>query len=167
MNGDVYLLVIYVDDILVLADEEEMERVKQAFVDEFQWITMEVNDSHSYLGMHLVIENGYAVIYMRNFIDKLLEEHGEELREFVTPADKNIFVVDEKAKVLVEAERKIFHTAIAKLFYLTTRARPDIMTPTSFLCTRVTKATEQDRIKLRWRFFEGDPQLDSAFIDRG
>jgi hypothetical protein len=140
---------IYVDDILVLANEEEMERIKQAFIDEFQWITMDVSDSHSYLGMHIMMKDGCVVIDMQNFIDKLLEEHGEELREFATPADKNIFVVDEKAKVLVETERKLFHTAVAKLLYLTKRARPDIMTPISFLCTRVTKATEQDRIKLR------------------
>jgi len=149
VDGNVYLLVIYVDDILVLANEEEMERIKQAFIDEFQWITMDVSDSHSYLGMHIMMKDGCVVIDMQNFIDKLLEEHGEELREFATPADKNIFVVDEKAKVLVEAERKLFHTAVAKLLYLTKRARPDIMTPISFLCTRVTKATEQDRIKLR------------------
>lgn len=95
------------------------------------------------------MEDDYTIIDMRNFIDKLLEEHGEELHEFATPTDKNIFVVDEKAKILVEAERKVFHTAVAKLLHSTKRARPDIMTPTSFLCTLVTKATEQDRIKLR------------------
>jgi len=51
--------------------------------------------------------------------------------------------------MLAEPERKEFHTTVAKLLYLTKRARPEIATATGFLCTRVTKATEQDRIKLR------------------
>jgi hypothetical protein len=35
-----------------------------------------------------------------------------------------------------------------KLLYLSKRARPDIMTAVSFLCTRVTKATAEDKSKL-------------------
>jgi len=35
VNGNVYLLVIYVDDILILAPEDEMERLKQAFIEKF------------------------------------------------------------------------------------------------------------------------------------
>jgi len=149
VDGSIYLLVIYVDDILVLASEEEMARLKDAFIAEFQWITMEISDSHSYLGMHIMMRNGYAVIDMTNFIEKLLQEHGQDVAEFDTPADKNIFSVDDGAKLLDESSRKEFHTTVAKLLYLTKRARPEIATATGFLCTRVTKASEQDRIKLR------------------
>lgn len=146
-NGQVFLLVIYVDDILVLANTEEMECVKQAFITEFQWITMEVGNGHSYLGMHVIMYDGYALIDMKNFIDKLLTEHGKDVREYDTPADKTIFSVDSKMKLLSEVERKEFHTTVAKLLYLTKQARPDIATATGFLCTRVTKATKQDRMK--------------------
>ena len=45
--------------------------------------------------------------------------------------------------------QRIFHTYIAKLLYLTKQARPDILTATGFLCTHVTKATVQDKKKLR------------------
>ena len=38
---------------------------------------------------------------------------------------------------------------VAKLLYLTKRARPDILTAVGFLCTRVTRATMQDKLKLR------------------
>jgi len=110
---------------------------------------MEVSDSHSYLGMHLVMKDGYALIDMTNFIEKLLETHGADITEYSTPATKDIFTVNEKSVVLSEADRKDFHTEVAKLLYLTKRARPDVMTATSFLCTRVTKATVQDRVKLR------------------
>ena len=57
--------------------------------------------------------------------------------------------MDEKSPLLAEKMRRLFHTNVAKLLYLTKRARPDILTATGFLCTRVTKATVQDYRKLR------------------
>ncbi len=39
---------------------------------------------------------------------------------------------------------------VAKLLYLLKRARPDILTAVSFLCTRVTKATVEDQQKLEY-----------------
>jgi hypothetical protein len=64
------------------------------------------------------------------------------------PARSDIFVVKEDAELLDEARRKKFHTEVAKLLYLSKRARPDILMAVSFLCARVTKATVQDRKKL-------------------
>mgnify|MGYP007038414176 CR=1 FL=1 len=57
---------------------------------------------------------------------------------------KTLFAIDETAELLPEAERKVFHTAVARLLYLSKRARPDIMTVVAFLCTRVTRATTED-----------------------
>jgi hypothetical protein len=48
-----------------------------------------------------------------------------------------------------ETDRKFFHTVVAKLLYLGKRIRPDILLTVSFLCTRVTKVTERDMIKLK------------------
>jgi len=150
VDDKILLLVIYVDDILVLADEAEIERLNQAFVKEYQWITMEISSIHSYLGMQIQFHQGYAMINMSHFVDKLLQTCGEDdLTEFKCPATKKLFAVDEKATKLTEAERKAFHTNVAKLLYLTKRARPDILTAVSFLCTQVTRATVQDRLKLR------------------
>ncbi len=41
-----------------------------------------------------------------------------------------------------------YHTITAKLLHLTKRARLDILTVVSFLCTRVTKPTAEDMKKL-------------------
>jgi hypothetical protein len=38
----------------------------------------------------------------------------------------------------------------AKLLFLAKHVRPDILTVISFLCTRVTRATVEDRKKLAW-----------------
>ncbi len=57
-------------------------------------------------------------------------------------------MVNEQARELLEDERKAFHRTVAKLLYLSKRARPDILTVVSFLCTRVSVATEEDAAKL-------------------
>ena len=124
--------------------------MRDAFVQQFRWITMEVTDAHSYLGMQLILKEGSLQVNMQYFIEKLLLPCGEEqLQECVTPA---IFTVDEKSLASVEKMRRLFHTNVAKLLSLTKRARADIMTTmtaTGFLCTLVTKATVQDVKKLR------------------
>ena len=119
VNDEIYLLVIYVDDILVLvlANGDEIEHLRQAFTAEYQWFTMEVGNSHSYLGMHLVMNNGYAGIDMSIFVDQLLEKHGDQAKEANTPAAKDIFTVDTHSQPLIEAERREFHTTVAKLLY--------------------------------------------------
>jgi len=111
---------------------------------------MEISDVHSYLGMQIIMKNGYAIIDMKNFIDRMLESSGEmNMWEFMSPAGKDFFSVDESGGFLQETERKRFHTSVAKSLYLSKRSRPDILAAAGFLCTRVTKATSQDKLKLR------------------
>jgi hypothetical protein len=64
------------------------------------------------------------------------------------PGAKATFTVNEESVLLVEEERKGFHSMTAKLLYLAERARPDILKVVSFLCTRVQAATEEDQSKL-------------------
>jgi hypothetical protein len=57
-------------------------------------------------------------------------------------------MVDKTSDLLDEGEASYFHTVMAKSFYLAKRARPDILTMISFLCTRVTASTVEDKQKL-------------------
>jgi hypothetical protein len=50
---------------------------------------------------------------------------------------------------LNKEEGEVFHSVVAKLLYISTRARMDLLLAVAFLCTRVSKSTEQDREKLR------------------
>jgi len=77
---------------------------------------MDYGNVHSYLGMQLLFQNGYPIIDMVHFVDKLLQNCGErELVEYMCPATKTLFMIDEKAEGLPEIERKQFHTNVAKL----------------------------------------------------
>lgn len=103
--GDrVWLLLICVDDILVIADKEEIERLKTRFTEEFTWITMEVGKEHSYLGMQICLDDGVVTVDMIHYISKMLESV-KDLEDCSVPANKNIFVVDEMSPALSESER--------------------------------------------------------------
>jgi predicted small secreted protein len=69
----VYLLTLYVDDILLIAEKFEIERVEKAFLAEYQWITMAVGNSHLYIGMKLTVDRGCVVLDMRYYLKNLLE----------------------------------------------------------------------------------------------
>jgi hypothetical protein len=141
------VITIYVDDLLIFAEKREIEALRALLMDKFQWITMVVENSVSYLGMQIDRWDNQFEVGMDFFVQKLLAPY-ESLPVRGTPGTKATYQVDGSSARLVEAERKIFHTETAKLLFLAKRVRPDMLTVVSFLCTRVTCATVEDRKKL-------------------
>jgi hypothetical protein len=88
-----------------------------------------------------------ARLSMQGFVSDLVREYGCE-HAAATPANNNLFNIAADAELLGEVRRKKFHSFVAKALYLGKRIRPDILVAVSFLCTRVTKATEEDEQKL-------------------
>jgi hypothetical protein len=80
----------------------------------------------------------------------MLEEIPEDMRgEKQSPAQDHLFKVNEEDGVkLEEKNRAIVHCNTAKLLFLSQRARPDVQTATSFLCTREKKADTDDYKKI-------------------
>jgi hypothetical protein len=101
-----------------------------------------------YLGLDVNIEDQGTTIDMMLYVKQVLE--GENVDEVDSPGTKNMFIVAIDSKVLDEDVRKIFHSKTAKLLYLAKRARPDILTAVTFLCTRVQSATEQEAAERTW-----------------
>jgi len=138
---------LYVDDILLIAEKMEIERVEQAFQAEFRWITMAVGNSHSYIGMKLTVDKGYIILDMRYYLQNLLEPF-DNPQVKVVPGNKETFAVKEAAERLNLKEKTLFHSTVAKLLYLSKRAPPDIIAVVGFLCTRVREPTVEDLEKL-------------------
>jgi hypothetical protein len=149
VDGDsVYLLVVYVDDILAVAKLSELERLREAFTEEFKWVTMVIDHKQSYLGMLIKVERGVVTVDMHYYLGKILSEH-DNLPVATNPGAKNTFMVDGGSSLLDVERKKVFHTNVAKLLYLSKRARPDIIAVVGFLCTRVKEPTEEDMKKLK------------------
>ena len=73
----------------------------------------------------------------------------EITQEASTPAQKCLFEVDAKSPPLEKHEAEVFHSVVAKLLYVSIRARVGLLLAIGFLCTRVSKSTKQDQAKLR------------------
>ena len=112
----------------------------------FGEVQFKVGDKMSYLGMNITIGDQGTTADMTFYVGQLLEE--EQVEEYGSPETKSMFIV-KPLKALSEDERKWFHSKTAKLLYLAKCARPDILTTVIFLCTRVQKAAEEDRGKLK------------------
>ena len=66
----------------------------------------------------------------------------------VTPANDNLFKVNEHSPPLGNQQKESFHTMVAKGLFVGKRARQEIQTTIAFLCTRVQRPTKEDWNKL-------------------
>ena len=128
--------------------------VKQVIKDiekHFGKMSVDEGDSFNFLGMNITITPDKNInIEMKDQISEAVDWFGEQITEKpVTPANKNLFSTAKNSKQLDDQKSEIFHSVVAKLLYITKRARPDIETSVSYLCTRVSKSTDDDWEKLR------------------
>jgi hypothetical protein len=148
VGGIVNIILIYVDDLLVFATTEVMDLVLDTLRNRFTWITVEQGvDQMSYLGMQLIWKPDRVIVNMKHYLAQILEDvRGLERKSI--PGGRETFVVTSGSEELGAEKASWYHTTTAKLLYLAKRARPDILTVVSFLCTRVTKTTVEDAKKL-------------------
>jgi hypothetical protein len=91
---------------------------------------------------------GKVHVTMDGYIDDFLSEFGVT-GSAPTPSSNDLFVVDQNAEPLDQPTKDLFHSRVAKVLYCAKRSRPDLLTTTSFLATRVQEPTVQDLGKLQ------------------
>ena len=109
---------------------------------------------HHYLGVGMDFEERGVmkvsmIPYVQDIIQNFLEEIG--ILTIATPAGEHLFLVrnEQGTKLLPEEHAINFHHNVAKLLFISTRARRDIQTAVAFLSTRVKKPDEDDWEKLK------------------
>jgi hypothetical protein len=117
----------------------------------FDTMTVTRGKEHVFLGMNIkYTDQRTAVITMKSYLEEAIDESGLSInRTAATPARKNLFEVDDGATPLQKNEAEVFHSVVAKLLYVSIRARMDLLLAVGFLCTRVSKSTVQDQKKLK------------------
>jgi hypothetical protein len=110
-------------------------------------------------------ENGMVSVSMKSYLEESIQESGmlKFLKTAATPAKKDIFDITEESEVLENKEPEVFHSIVANLLYVATRARPDLLLAISFLCTHVSSPMQQDQQKLH-RLLEYS-RIDRGYID--
>jgi Reverse transcriptase (RNA-dependent DNA polymerase). len=153
-DGKLFIIVLYVDDILMLCeDDKEIDWLIDELKNEYKEVSVEQGDEISYLGMVLKRNDGGSFeISMKAYIKNVLESFPEydDLKKCTTPVTPKLFHCDDDdGKLLSLRAKERFHTTVARLLYLSKRARPDIQLPVLYLCSRVQSPTVKDDLKLR------------------
>jgi len=106
---------------------------------------------HVFLGMDITFNDndGTVRILMKVYLKEAIADSGMDASKVApTPAKKDLFTVDDGSEQLDKRQGEIFHSIVAKLLYVSKRARTDAQLAIAFLCTRVSCSTEQDWKKL-------------------
>ena len=142
----------FVDDNKIShVSEAVVSRVIEQIEAQFGKMTVTRGRKHVFLGMEIdFLGDGRLSIGMQEYVKDAIAEFQENVsRPAVTPANKNIFEINENAPLLDKEHSDRFHRVVAKLLYTSHRGRPDIQLAVAFLCTRVSRSTTRDWDKLK------------------
>jgi hypothetical protein len=114
-------------------------------------MTVSRGAQHEFLGMHLnYLGDGMVTIHMPSYLHGAIDDSGLSItKTSPTPTAASLLHIEKKSPPLHPAQARIFHSVVARLIYVGTRARSDILLALGFLCSRVSAPTEQDERKLQ------------------
>lgn len=141
-EGEKVFLLVYVDDMLLMSSStDELDAVTDGLKKDFE-ITC-LGDVRHFLGMEIHREEGVYSIKLRNYISKLLEDHGmSEAKPAKAPMDPNYVKSEDTSELLKDASR--YRSVVGSLLYISVVARPDIANSASLLGRKFAVPTEQD-----------------------
>jgi hypothetical protein len=153
INGKQCTIAWYVDDTKIShVDPEVVTMIINKLEAAFGKMTVTRGSSHVFLGMNIDYNKSErtAKITMKDYLKEAIIESGLSINKTAsTPASKELFEVDDASPALPKRYGDVFHSVVAKLLYVSIRARMDLLLSTSFLTTRVSRSTRQDMGKLK------------------
>jgi hypothetical protein len=157
----------YVDDTKISHEDPAIvSMIISRLEASFGKMTVVRGNKHVFLGMNITYnqEARTATIGMRHYLTKAISESGLSITKTASsPATKDLFTISAASASLTKVDGKIFHSVVAKLLYVSIRARMDLLLATSFLATRVSKSTQQDLGKLKRLLEYIQGSLDDTF----
>jgi Reverse transcriptase (RNA-dependent DNA polymerase) len=155
IDGKQCTIIWHVDDLKISHCNCEVvsgviRRLSEVFGKEAP-LTVHCGRIHDYLGMKIDFsKKNKVIINMMEYVEKFLQDSPEDmLGTAQTPASNFLFEINSKYPIMLSKDdADTFHTMVAKLLFLCKRARPDIQTAVSFLCTCVRSPDTDDYKKL-------------------
>lgn len=142
-------VVVYVDDLFITSKSSvHVDGLLAGLKEAYKTIKVHRGKVLPYVGMLFDYSvAGQVAITMEGYILDCLRM-ARTVGRATTPATAQLFEIDENSSLLTSEDKQYFHSAVAKLYYLAKRVRPDLLTALSFLVTRTTAPTLQDFGKL-------------------
>ncbi|CAI7934566.1 unnamed protein product, partial [Closterium sp. NIES-54] len=137
------MLLVYVDDILIFSKSSTMiERVEEM-------LEMQLGDVKYYLGMQVErdLDKGVLRLHQWKYCEGLAEKYGlQDGGKPATPLPSG-FTMESCAdeEVVVESDRKLFHSMVGALNYAANHTQPDIAFATSRLASVVSRPSHEQQ----------------------
>jgi hypothetical protein len=150
-------ITLHVDDLMIVSDDDaDIERIKLELTNTYESITVKEGDHFKYLGVDIKRTPETIKMSMEEYVTKVT--HGVTTTSR-TPADHDLFKVT--TNVVVEQEQQDeLRSTVAKLLFIATHSRPDILVATNFLCGRAERYTAEDEEKVKriLQYLKGSPK---------
>lgn len=94
VEGRIFILLVYVDDILALVAKTEVARLKEFLIGHFGMVQFQVGIKHSYLGMQIELTKEGTKFNMCFYAQQILEDI--KVNEVGSPGTKSMFIVGKR-----------------------------------------------------------------------
>lgn len=147
IDGSKMSIAMHVDDMLITAaTEAAIHKLKALMTSKFDAVTLVVGKKLDFLGMVLDFSTPKQVGVSTPGLEKVIL--ADIQGKAPSPAEDNLFKIDDKAAPLNAEEKALLHSNVMALLFMAKRSRPDVLLAVSFLTTRVLNPTQQDMSKL-------------------
>jgi hypothetical protein len=145
---DQVIICTHVDDFFIAATSEELfSDALQMLKAEFE-VTASVGDKFSYLGLELDFSEPDVVsISQTGYEQGLIDEYPSKMtRKVTSPANDSLYTesAEGNAEFLPQAEQVFLRRGVARIGYLASRTRGDLLTAVMKLTTKVGKFSKED-----------------------
>ena len=166
-------ITVYVDNLLITSvDVKSIDDVIDILRQRYKELKITRGTLHNYLGMVMDFTKPGSVnisqagmtqdITKGRPLDAITPYTGTQLRSTKTPAAPYLFDVSDTSDPINSTGQKLIRSIGAKILFLGTHARPDIILSNSFHTKRVLAPTTEDLRKLQrtLSYLEDTPELN-------
>ena len=155
---------VYVDDLMILSDNvRTIDWLLTEPTTRYDQLKITRGMNHNYLGMVFDLsEPPFILINQQGMIEDIISSTKTSVKTATgtnfnirskvppnTPATPYLFDINTDSDLLPEPLQVIFYSTVAKLIYISTRTRQDLLTTISLLSNRVLHPTQEDWNKLQ------------------
>jgi hypothetical protein len=155
INGEQVTIQFHVDDLKISHKEQPVPDsilgdLDAKFGTKKKALTASIGLIHDYLGITINYDERHKVKFtMIDYLEDILSEMPSDMAGIArTPAQDDLFTVDDKSPLLNEKDADFYHRTTARLLFAAKRARPDLQVAVAYMLTRVKAPTVSDYHKL-------------------
>jgi hypothetical protein len=155
VNGEQVTIQFHVDDLKISHKEQDvldeiLHDLNMKFGTKKKALTASTGLIHEYLGITINFDERHKVKFtMFDYLEDILSEMPSDMEGIArTPAQDNLFTIDEQSPLLSDKDADFYHRTTARLLFAAKRARPDLQVAVAYMCTRVKAPTVSDYHKL-------------------